>query len=247
MVFQNGWRRTSAQASTATLLCLAACHAAAAAGVWRLAMSGSHIYLICSAADLKQPEPLAAAGIEPQQRLFEVTVANILQVRQPRYECTRGGGFWPQLLLLLLRPEQTALKRSALSLVCSVAWHAGPTAGPGTPPGGLHQAGRPPWPLRCMLLAVSYAVCERSSAPRSAGTVSSHASCMRFYAPRLPLRLCCRHFAGADSGSDGGLQSLVPNLSSGGGGALGTGHSCAPDRHVNGAPAEAHLSCTTYS
>ncbi|KAL4853519.1 Ribosomal protein L11 methyltransferase [Chlorella vulgaris] len=33
----------------------------------------------CSYADLKQPEPLAAAGIEPQQRLFEVTVANILQ------------------------------------------------------------------------------------------------------------------------------------------------------------------------
>lgn len=164
MVFQNGWRRTSAQASTATLLCLAACHAAAAAGVWRLAMSGSHIYLFCSAADLKQPEPLAAAGIEPQQRLFEVTVANILQVRQPHYGCTRGGGFWPQLLLLLLlRPEQPALQRSALS---SVAWHAGPTAGPGTPPGGLHQAGRPPWPLRCMLLAVSYAVCERSSALR---------------------------------------------------------------------------------
>ncbi|KAI3424280.1 hypothetical protein D9Q98_009835 [Chlorella vulgaris] len=69
------------------------------------------------AADLKQPEPLAAAGIEPQQRLFEVTVANILQGPlldlAPRLAAyTKPGGL---LGLSGILQEQTAAVMEAYS------------------------------------------------------------------------------------------------------------------------------------
>jgi hypothetical protein len=108
-------------------------------------------------ADLGAQEPLAAAGVPPEERLFDVTVANILQVRLMLCSACcvqllgRAGMLDAPGMLHGSHPQGQGLAVQAYMLThadCMPLPPAGSAGGVGAPPSCLHAPWRPAGAVR---------------------------------------------------------------------------------------------------
>lgn len=171
-------------------------------------------------ASLEQQEPLAAAGVPEERRQFEVTVANILQVRGwlvvgeramvPKAACCRLGARRERLRFSQQRPP-TPGHHNVRGQPGTCSPFAGSPCGSGAPPGGLHKAWRLAGPLRCVWYEC---VLSRKSKRAAAALIAEAAACSEGRAGSDMLLVHallppCRHSAGADAGCAGGIWSLL--------------------------------------